>query len=323
MSGASDDLAPGIHHRISEAAYHADQAPVPSLSSSIADLLVHRSPRHAWAQHPKLNTMRESNDDTPAMEEGRLLHALLLGQPVEVAEGDFDDWRTKEARALRAEARERGAVPVLSWRMAEIERCVDAFSQQLAEHEECAAALTEGQPEATLIWREEMTWCRSRVDWLPHNPWGHLVDIKSTSGSADPDTWERKLREDYALQAAFYLRGARACGLHPAGMVFLVIETAPPHGLCAFQPTADLLGVAEQKVCEALDLWETCLRTGVWPGYPRRICHVEAPGWMLARAEERSLMAPQRLRAVKPTRQQIEVHNENLRLIGEMGRAVP
>jgi hypothetical protein len=41
---------------ISAADYFSDKlSPVPSLNSSIAKLLITRSPKHAWMQHPRLN----------------------------------------------------------------------------------------------------------------------------------------------------------------------------------------------------------------------------------------------------------------------------
>jgi hypothetical protein len=47
-------LTAGIHDTTA-VDYHADPCPEPSLSAHIAALLCARSPRHAWAAHPKLN----------------------------------------------------------------------------------------------------------------------------------------------------------------------------------------------------------------------------------------------------------------------------
>ena len=44
-----------IHTDISAEAYHADPAPEPSLSSSVAKILVNLSPAHARIAHPRLN----------------------------------------------------------------------------------------------------------------------------------------------------------------------------------------------------------------------------------------------------------------------------
>lgn len=41
--------------RLPSAEYHADPAPEPSLSATLAKLLISRSPRHAWMASPRLN----------------------------------------------------------------------------------------------------------------------------------------------------------------------------------------------------------------------------------------------------------------------------
>ena len=45
---------PGIYPGISAADYHADCAPEPSLSSSIARTLLAQSPLHAYHAHPRM-----------------------------------------------------------------------------------------------------------------------------------------------------------------------------------------------------------------------------------------------------------------------------
>lgn len=285
--------APGIYPDVAQDAYCSDPCPQPSLSSGIAATLVARSPRHARHDHPRLNPAHAQRAPTPAMEEGTALHALLLGTPQEIVAVEASDWRTKKAQELAAEVRARRGIPVLTHRLTELHDCAAAVREQLAEHDEWPDALDAGRPEVTLAWREGEAWCRVRVDWLPDDRRRPLFDLKSTSGSAAPDTWERKLRDDYATQAAFYTRGARALGLRPPGMVFVVLETAPPYGVCLFQPDPSLVQWAEQRVDEAVALWRQCMKSGHWPGYPRRVCHVEAPGWMLMQQEERALRAQQ------------------------------
>ena len=143
-------IAEGIFHDVPEHIYHGDPAPSPSLSHGIAKVLLYKSPRHAWHAHPRLNTMQEEdNDATTAKEEGSALHRLLLGTGHEIVEVDADNWRGKNGD-VRREARARGAVPILTWRLAELERCVEAAKDQLASHHDARNALTSGRPEATV-----------------------------------------------------------------------------------------------------------------------------------------------------------------------------
>ena len=277
----------GIYRGVSEAVYHADPAPLPSLSHSIIRLLLGQTPRHAWFAHPRLNSMRENQKSTQEQEEGTILHTLVLGRGAKIVELDYDNWKLKEAQRLRAEAREAGAVPVLAWRSAELERVASSVREQLASHRDAAGALDEGDPEVAMIWREGRTWCRGLVDWLRPDPSDFLYDLKFVSRSASPDVWERTMVNDYATQEAFYLRGSRKLGLKPRGMRFIVCETAPPYGMCVYTSAPSLLAAAEADIDEALALWDKCLSTDIWPGYPRYVCHVECPPWRSMKSEQR------------------------------------
>jgi hypothetical protein len=79
--------------------YHADPCVSPSLSQSIAHTLVTLSPRHAWLEHPRLGGQKRKA--TKAMDEGSILHRLLLGEGVDVGVIHEDDYKTKAARELR------------------------------------------------------------------------------------------------------------------------------------------------------------------------------------------------------------------------------
>src|SRR5439155_489028 len=73
-------------------------------------------------------------------------------------------------------------------------------------------------------------WCRSRPDWLTNDS-RLLIDYKTTSTSAEPDTWARgpMLAMGYDVQAAFGLRGIKAIRQpHDCSFVFMVQETESP-----------------------------------------------------------------------------------------------
>ena len=62
---------------VSESEYRADPLSVPSLSASIAKVLIMESPAHAYDIHPKLGN--RARKPSAAMDEGTLIHTLLLG----------------------------------------------------------------------------------------------------------------------------------------------------------------------------------------------------------------------------------------------------
>jgi hypothetical protein len=90
--------------------YHADALDDtrPSLSASLACVLLAKSPAHAYVQHPRLNPDFAQPDAKKAWDLGTVAHSLLLEgyANVHVVEG-VTDWRTKDAQAERDQARDR------------------------------------------------------------------------------------------------------------------------------------------------------------------------------------------------------------------------
>jgi hypothetical protein len=269
----------GIHHGMDEATYHADPCPEPSLSSGIIRALL-RSPMHAHHIHPRLGGA--ASDDTQPRDDGTVLHSLILGSDSRVAVIEAPDYRKKEAQEQRDAARAAGLTPILRHRYDELLQAADGIDTHMPR-------LPPGHPEASLIWREGPTWCRARVDWLPNDKRAPLYDLKTTGLTANPAAWQRKLVSDYCIQAAWYLRGARALGLRPSDFVFIVAETEPPHGVATLACAPSLLAYAEREIDRAMAIWRRCLATNQWPGYPTATAYVEAPSWLLEQQEERAL----------------------------------
>lgn len=295
-------LDTGIHHGIPEARYHADPAPEPSLSNSIAKLLVRQSPLHAWHRHPRLNPDHEPDESGDAADMGSIIHKLLLGVGAEIEEvrvrygakhekaGQFvSDWRTKEAAEARDAARDAGRIPVLPHVLEQAHRAAAAARKQLARHPDGSMLFAPGKPEATLVWQEDVIWCRARVDWLLDDTSLPPLDLKTTKLSAAPDSWERRVQQEYSMQAAFYARGLRALGRpsrHP--MLFLVVEQEPPFGVSVLAPAPSLIDLAEKEVERAIQIWTRCIREDSWPGYPPFTAYVEAKPWQVVDAELRA-----------------------------------
>ena len=283
MEGGLRITEPGLYRDVPDADYHADPCPAPSLSASIAKVLLWRSPLHAAARHPRL-AKRKVREEKAAFDIGRVAHALLLGRGADFAVIGHEDWRTKAAREAREEARGRGLTPILRPQFERAEAMVASLRAQLREHE-CAGAFEGGMAEATLVWREPNgIWCRARIDWMPdHQAKGMVVyDYKTTSVPAEPAAFGGRtlFALGYDLQAAFYLRGIRAVlGIGDARLRFVVQETEEPWAATVLEIGPASLAMAERRIAKAIELWGRCLETGIWPAYPPRVCHVEAPAW--------------------------------------------
>jgi len=289
---------PGIYDDISEADYHADPvAPMPSLSSSIAKLMVSRSPLHAWFNHPGLNAAKATEVDKPskAMDIGTAAHKIILGEGKDLQIIEAADYRTKDAQAARDAARAAGRVPVLKADYASVKELAEAALSQIA-CTELAGIFDAGTPEATLAWMEGPSWCRARVDWLPEHAraGGHIrvVDLKTTGGSAHPDDWARTAFDmGYDVQAVFYERGLRALipGVRSVKFKFLVIEQEPPYALSINEMSGQALAEGEELVRLGIEAWTACLERDEWPGYPSASTVIDPPKWRSDRTEIRRL----------------------------------
>jgi hypothetical protein len=271
-------LSEGVHE-VPAAEYHRDPCEAPSLSASIAQTLVTRSPLHAWFDHPRLNPEFVPSESTSEQEEGTALHALLLERVELIEEVDAPDWRTKAAQEARKAARAVGRIPLLTQRAAELRQAAGEMRLVLGQHELGDFLARPGRAEQTLVWRDESeagpVWCRGRADWLCDDM-PVICDLKTTGGSASPDAWGRgAMMNGAAIQAAHYLRGARILGLPHRRFVFVVLERDAPHGVSVVELAPALLEMGADQLAYARDMWAACLRDGEWPGYPGMVATYE------------------------------------------------
>lgn len=276
---------PGIY-AVPAATYHADPVYVPSLSASIAKKLCLESRLHAFHDHPRLNPAAEP-ENGEHFDIGTAAHALLLEGNADLVIVDAPDWRTKAAKEARDAARAAGKTPLLARVVADVVAMVDALRGQLDAHTDGGAAMfTHGEPEQTLVWvDDDDVWCRARLDWL--RPGDNetpiaIDDYKTTSGSANPDSWARTMfAAGHDLQAAFYLRGLRkltgAPLDDPASFRFAVQETYPPYAVSVIALNPDAMLLAEKKVLYALEAWRDARDRDAWYGYPRRTAFATLP----------------------------------------------
>lgn len=267
---------------LSVAEYHADPADTPSLSSSMAHLLWSQSPAHAWTAHPRLNPdyEREVHD---RFDVGTVAHALFLEGDANLVVVDAPDWRTKAAKDARDEARAEGKTALLAHSLASVQGMIAALHRQLEAHGADPPLFQDGKPEQAIVWSEHGVECRARLDWL-RNDHTAIDDYKTTTRSANPESWTRSL---YGMgsdvQAAFYIRAVRALSGQTPVFRWCVQETSPPYALSVISPGADVLTIGEKKVEYALALWKRCLDSDTWPGYAPDVHLAQLPAWEEAR----------------------------------------
>lgn len=263
--------------------YHDDQISprtslTPHLSASIAKILVAESPAHAYAAHPKLNPAFAPVEEKK-FDLGTVVHQLLLDENARVEVIHFENWTTKESKQCAEAARAAGKTPLLAKDWARATQIADAIREQVAGLDINPPILQDGQPESTLVWEENGVACKARLDWLRDDR-AAIDDIKTTSRSANPDTWSRTVFSmGYDVQAAFYLRGVKAVTGAEPDFRLVVCETDPPCALSVIGMTPGALELANAKVDWAIGLWKQCLAAGVWPGYAKQVAYAVVPSW--------------------------------------------
>lgn len=287
-------LAPGIYPNIEDADYHSDPAPAPSLSSTLARLILDRSPRHAWTASPRLNPEWE-----PVVKKtydiGKAAHRAVLG-----AGGDFvaipDEFlakdgsaKTRLAQDFISEAREQNLTPLKLSEVRQIESMSCAVRTRLAA---MRIAFDPARSETAAIAQIDGVWCRCMVDNAPADPRLPLYDLKSCE-DASPEAIIRSVeRYGYDVQAAHYLAVWKAATGEDRKMRFVFVEKSAPFEVAVVElysdpgHDADWMTTANSKAAEARRIWGECIATGEWPGYPPRVQIIGARGWEQARWEK-------------------------------------
>lgn len=265
---------PGIYD-LDDATYHADPVDGGSLSSTEARQLAECPARFRWAKdHGEPPHRRE-------FDFGHAAHALVLGAGADVAVLEFDDWRTKDARAARDEAHANGATPIL---VKDFE-AVQAMAEAIRSHPLAMRLLDplHGRPEQSLMWIDGDVWRRARIDWLPDVPAsGRLIvtDYKSAADASTPAFSKAIANYGYHQQAAWYLDGIRAlCGVTDAAFVFVVQEKQPPYLVNVIELDPFALQAGAQRNAKAIDVYRECRASGVWPGFGDKVEMASLPRW--------------------------------------------
>jgi hypothetical protein len=275
------DLEPGVYS-LTDEEYFAPALANVTLSSSGAKLLL--APGGPARFRHQLDTRAVTVKRE--FDVGHAVHTLVLGsgpEPVPYAGTgkDPEAWRTDADKAKVAAIRAEGKVPL---KLSDFEAAT-AMAVAVRKHPLAGKLFVNGQPEQTLIWRDEATgvMCRMKADWLRATG---FVDLKTTDNAAPDSLSKSAYNFGYYIQDAFYRRGFRA--LHPGvdpWCAFVAVEKQPPHLVHVHQLKERALAYGDRKVSEALERYRDCTESGVWPGYPDdEITEIDLPPYV--RTEE-------------------------------------
>lgn len=273
---------------VSEAAYHADPCASPSLSQSIAHILITESPRHAWLAHPKLGGSVE-RVSSRVMDEGAILHKLLLGAGAQFEMVVADDWRTKAAKEERAAILAGGKIAVLAHNFQKIKTAADRIFQNAKNQGFPFGGRSELAIEFTDYadsWKHEReVLCRCRIDQV--NDEHVIYDVKKVR-SANPKDITRSIVEyGYDIQEHVYKRAYEHLVPEAVGrskFVFLFCEIDPPYEVVPAVLDGAFREIGRQRWEKAVTLWEQLLIEGSWPwpGYSDGAVTLAAPAWVIS-----------------------------------------
>lgn len=280
-------------HRIdvSEADYHADNlgnpCTTPSLSSSLAKVLLSKSPLHAWHQHPKLGNGKR--EEKAVFDKGQLAHKLLLGKGREVVVINADDFRTKAAREQRDEAHAANKIPALIGTFENATEAAEAWTRRLADK----GIVLSGESEVQIVYQALTNrgpiWVRIMVDHIIREPRRLIAWDFKTTQSAHPAACVRSIiNYRYDVQQAAYVQGlglwAPECREIEFG--FLFGELAAPYDITPGRLDDTLRERGEEGWTRAVvDFGDNLASSQEWPGYTPGIVTFEAPGWMVNETE--------------------------------------
>jgi len=268
---------------ITDAEYFADPCRTPSLSQSIANILISQSPLHAWAAHPKLGGIPRTPTD--ATDEGTLLHALLLGKGMEkIVVLDYDKYSTKKSQEDRDAVLEQGLIPIKRKEFDGIQEALDQIHANI----KAAGVSLAGHNEVAFEW-DEPGWngpiiCRGKMD-VVRPDLGEILEVKKTR-NANPENLRRHFTDyGYHVQWAAYVSCLEKLVPELAGRVtfqFVFIEIDPPYAVSVAEPSGAMRELGQRQWVRAVQTWERCLETNVWPGYGGQVARLEPMPWLMS-----------------------------------------
>ena len=263
-------------------AYHSDDA----VGSSLIRKLQTSTPMHAKA-------MMETPMSSPAMALGTALHAAILEPENDLAQAVVQpdiDKRTKLGKEEHAtfaalnegrciitpdQAQQLDGMTIACLKDWRIKHALSACKRR----EVSAFGLIGGHP------------AKARLDaWNGH---GMVLDLKTTRDLACD--FEKSIANcGYGLQAAWYREVLRSVFASEGRLmpddfsfVFLVVETAFPHGTAVYRMSDEVMDCYSDRLVELQKQWWECVLKNEYKGWPQTdVVDISLPAWAMKKLQE-------------------------------------
>jgi hypothetical protein len=252
----------------------------------LARKVLRESPAHAFASSPRLDP-----DFVPEVKKtydiGTAAHTLVLSAGESIRVIPHDDWRTKEARQQRDEARAEGYTPLLEKEAAEVLAMAAKVKTALKRIGLPEVFSDPSRAEAVAIADVEGAQCRAMADYVGEDGW--LYDLKTTASAHYDAVMRSIVAFGYHIQHEHYLDTFRAAGMPLKGMRFVFVEKTRPHCVSVVALSQTFIDIGRSQTADARRTWRRCLATGEWPDYAHPgIVEISPPIWMASQVEDRS-----------------------------------
>jgi hypothetical protein len=259
----------------------------PAMSQSkLKDLK--KSPKHFWAKH--INPDREPQEETEAMRFGKAFHMYLL-EPQKfmtsyVVAPNIDK-RTKIGKEIHAVfmANSEGKY-VISENDIKTIKCM---RDSILNKKSSRILFNGGLAEHELYWRDRETGinCKAKPDYhfkpCELFPNGAIIDPKTT-GSANAEEFSKSIYNfGYHNQAAWYCDAYKeeyGTDIDPI-FINVPIEKETPYECGFYVADEIMIKMGRKENRRLLNLYNECLNTGKWDGYPDKIEYISLPPWII------------------------------------------
>lgn len=268
-------LPPGIHYDTPAAVYHADPCEVPSLSASIAKLMIEGAAIHAKQAHPRLSAVVEESDPTRPKEIGTAAHKLILGRGGDVIVIDANDYKKDEPKKDRKAIYASGKCAILKPDAETAKAMADATLIEIAGDPDLHGFM-KAVPEVVVIAQDPSgAMLRIMIDNLElGDDYAVIWDVKTGEQSAAPEGLGKRIDNmGMQIQAELYKHVLALALPHLAGRItfrWLFVENEPPHLIVPTELDATGCEIGRRQMLYAIALWNQCMQSDEWPGYKRK-----------------------------------------------------
>lgn len=211
--------------------------------------------------------------------------AMMIGTAVHLRMSDPGEFFSRYASLHKLESRKKAAVEARKALLADYEErgvitlsedeyaAVLEIGNKLESNELFKLISKDSEHEVTMLWDEPAPGgkvrCKARPDILSKIDGAtYLVDIKKVADITDRGLRRAVYSFGHAIQDAWYIRGANACGIDAKAFVFIFVQESYPHHVRYVTLTGKILDDAQLKIQRAIQVYGDCLITGEFPGYP-------------------------------------------------------